>query len=655
MRWAAGYRVHNMYAHLSATRFSSYFNTFELYAGTWWYVSMVKKMQYSNEAGIPIDRSQHSAFAGRKDRLSRKSDLIPDDSTFRINNIPIDLRDERHRAAQPQTTVSQPRVDFQQPKRLRVKSGKEARYESDPTKQIYIKDFSGTDALAAGSLLDLLKETEPELGKPLSIGFFRSRAEAFRKYLSVSRSVRDRWNDLFRSAKDQGIVISAGRAGAILNAYVVLHTLRLGTNCSLPVVIAHYGEEEFKQTTREFFRQNFENIEFLDLQRVQYPEHHLSLDIVGNRREFGYKLKVFSIYMAPFREIIFLDADAIPLQDPATLFRSELYKRNGNIFWNDFWKDPVPLWQILQLKDDPWSMSFGEEHQSGAHGTDSQLSGLQDISRLTEQEWAAQVSIQYPFEAESGQILLDKVKYWEVLEWVMFLNTHDFFIYRYSMGDKDTFRVAFALAGMAEKYFSSPFGPALPLADLGEQGEAKADPAVRYRCLGMLQLHPETGTPFFHHRTADSKFHPLQNPKEYLSPITHVTPPITQDQASIMNWGNPGYSIFQASGRVTWGISSKSARLSRCHSIPLDLVYSISSEDNERLDERKVARGKCPCPPINLHTANQRCMGKDAIAMEIEPEPILVIEVPVDNFIYKMSQLEREAYNAIPFQEGSQD
>ena len=618
-------------------------------------------MQNPSGAGIPIDRSMHSPYAGRKDIRPQKpsSALIPNHSKVEMNNSSIDSRDERRRprTVQPQTMVGQQRVDFKRhPQRLRDKSGKRGRHEAESTSKLYVKDFRGTDALAAGYLLDLLKETEPELGKPLSIGFFRSRIEAFRKYLSVSRSVRDRWNDLFRGAKDQGIIISAGRAGAILNAYVVLHTLRLGTNCSLPVVIAHYGEEEFKKTTREFFVRSFENIEFLDLQRVQYPEHHLSLDIVANRREFGYKLKVFSIYVAPFREIIFLDADAIPLQDPATLLHSEVYRTHGNIFWNDFWKDPVPLWQILQLKDDPWSgVSFGKEPQSGADSTDSQSSARKDISRLTEQEWAAQVSIQYPFEAESGQILLDKVKYWEVLEWVMFLNTHDFFIYRYSMGDKDTFRVAFALAGIEEQYFSSPFGPALPLADLGEQGEAKADPAVRYRCLGMLQLHPETGTPFFHHRTADSKFRPSQNPKEYLSPITHVTPPITQDQASIMNWGNPGHSIFQASGRVTWGITSKSARLSRCHAIPIDLVHPLSNEDNERLDERKVARGKCPCPPINLHTANQRCMGKDAIAMEIEPEPILVIEVPVDNFIYKISQKESEAYNAIPFQEGSQD
>lgn len=514
----------------------------------------------------------------------------------------------------------------------------------------YISDYSQTNSMVAGALLDLLRETEPESGKPLSVGFLRSRIEAFRKYLAASKNVRDDWNNQLKNSRKRGIVIAAGRAGAIINSFVVLHTLRHGTNCTLPVVIAHFGEDEFKKTTKIFFKSLFNDIEFLDLKDQAYPEHHIPLQVGANRREFGYKLKVYSIYCAPFKEMIFLDSDSVPLQDPAKLFESKSYKKHSNIFWNDFWKDPVPLWQVLHLQNDPW-IDFGNDE---THNILESSDVENDIAYLWERETAARASMKYPYEAESGQIVLNRAKYWKVLEWLMFLNTHDSFVYRYTMGDKDTFRVAFELAGISDEYFPSPFSPALPLVDLGEKGEKETDPSVRYRCLGMLQLHPENGSPLFHHRTADSKFHPQENPKEYLSAITHVTPPITQDQASIMNWGNPGYSIFQASGRVTWGLSSKSVFLTKCKEISKKTEKYLASLGTEKIDKNNVADGSCPCPPLHLHTANERCMGKDPLEIETNPEPVLVIEVPKDNYIHRVSKFEVEAYNAIPFQEGSQ-
>ena len=532
-----------------------------------------------------------------------------------------------------------------------TKKGKhQPQYESDG----YIKDYSQTNQMVAGALLDLLRETQPEPGKPLSVGFIRSRIEAFRKYLAASKNVRHEWNNKFKNSRQRGIMIAAGRAGAIINSFVVLHTLRHGTNCTLPVVIAHFGDDEFKKTTKTFFKTLYADIEFLDLKEELYPEHHIPLEVGGNRREFGYKLKVFSIYAAPFREMIFLDSDSVPLQDPSKLFAIDAYKKHSNIFWNDFWKDPVQLWQVLHLQNDPW-INFEMDRVHDDEDDDLlSYSAEDDIKNMWERETAARASMKYPFEAESGQIVIDRVKYWEVLEWLMFLNTHDSFVYRYSMGDKDTFRVAFEIAGISDQYYASRFSPALPLVDLGEDGEQKTDPSVRYRCLGMLQLHPENGSPFFHHRTADSKFHPQENPKEYLSAITHVTPPITQDQASIMNWGNPGYSIFQAAGRVTWGLNSKSVFLTKCKGISAKVENYLATLHEEDIDDQHIVNGKCPCPPLHLHTANKRCMGKDALEIETNPEPVLVIEVPKDNFVYRVSKFEVEAYNAIPFQEGSQ-
>ena len=39
------------------------------------------------------------------------------------------------------------------------------------------------------------------------------------------------------------------------------------------------------------------------------------------------------------------------------------------------------------------------------------------------------------------------------LEWAMWFNTHDSFTYRYTFGDKNTFRAAFILANAAASYY----------------------------------------------------------------------------------------------------------------------------------------------------------------------------------------------------------
>jgi Mannosyltransferase putative len=55
-------------------------------------------------------------------------------------------------------------------------------------------------------------------------------------------------------------------------------------------------------------------------------------------REKNFQIKVAAWVNSAFEEIIALDSDVMPVRDPTYLFDTEVYNRNGQIFWPDWWK-----------------------------------------------------------------------------------------------------------------------------------------------------------------------------------------------------------------------------------------------------------------------------------------------------------------------------
>jgi hypothetical protein len=329
-----------------------------------------------------------------------------------------------------------------------------------------------------------------------------------------------------------------------MNAFVVLHVLRHTLHCRLPVIVAHFGSEEFSNATKAFFMEHIPDLEFLNIGGTpkEWPPHHVYLDSYGSEpRDVGYKIKVWSLYKAPFREVLFLDADSTPILDPAMLFDIAPFEQHGSIFWPDFWRDPVSLYRALAIIPDPWvnagavdppadvnkltisiagfnakppssvnpslirlngdahlgnsddkdghqdtslgdigsqkksdGSSFSESEKTlkaskGQAGNERSIANRspQPGGSTADEEGEALFRMQWPYQAESGQIYLNRTKHWLALEYALFLNTHDSLTYKHSMGDKDTFRAAFALAGAHEDYWQCPFPPSLPLHDRG--------------------------------------------------------------------------------------------------------------------------------------------------------------------------------------------
>lgn len=53
---------------------------------------------------------------------------------------------------------------------------------------------------------------------------------------------------------------------------------------------------------------------------------------------------------------------------------------------------------------------------------------------------------------ESGQVLLDLVQHGDVAEWALWINSFGDSVYRALWGDKDTYALAFAVAGKAHAF-----------------------------------------------------------------------------------------------------------------------------------------------------------------------------------------------------------
>jgi len=53
---------------------------------------------------------------------------------------------------------------------------------------------------------------------------------------------------------------------------------------------------------------------------------------------------------------------------------------------------------------------------------------------------------------ESGQVLLDLVRHGDVAEWTLWINSFGDTVYRALWGDKDTYSLAFAVAGRAHEF-----------------------------------------------------------------------------------------------------------------------------------------------------------------------------------------------------------
>jgi Mannosyltransferase putative/galactosyl transferase GMA12/MNN10 family/Glycosyltransferase family 9 (heptosyltransferase) len=204
--------------------------------------------------------------------------------------------------------------------------------------------------------------------------------------------------------KGRGVIVCAG-SRYFPCAWVCLHMLRrLG--CALPVQLWYRGKEEFLPQLERLLRP-------LQVQCVNAAEIRKEHPV---RILDGWELKTYSLIHSPFKEVLLLDADNVPVLNPEFLFETSEFKEAGAIFWPDFG-------------------GLGPSH------------AVWDVCGVDFRKEPA---------FESGQIVVDKRKCWKALQLCLWYNEHSDFYYEHTLGDKETFHMAFRKLGQEYAMPSRP-------------------------------------------------------------------------------------------------------------------------------------------------------------------------------------------------------
>ncbi|GBF93630.1 alpha-glycosyltransferase [Raphidocelis subcapitata] len=297
-------------------------------------------------------------------------------------------------------------------------------------------------------------------------------------------------------AARRGILIAAGGPNNLANAAVTVAVLRRHLNCSLPIEVVYFEPGPALDGLKQYITSHSSPgapVDVIDGADPRYAAAAEEQEHVRRVELASFASKVFALtFVTRFQEVLLLDADNLPLVCPDSLFEGEDFKTAGNLFWPDLWRDAwvdPSIYSRFGLHAPPWEGR--PEH------------------RL----------------AESGQLLLDRLRHFDAMQWLWLLNSHTEVVYKAVHGDKDTYKLAFLAAGKLPEFRQVP----VFARDAMRRVEGHE---FAFHHLGALQSFPD-GAPAFLHRTSfNSKFFPdcARQPEGYCE-VEWVTVPLTDQQA----------------------------------------------------------------------------------------------------------------------------
>ncbi|KAL3481364.1 mannosyltransferase putative-domain-containing protein [Aspergillus californicus] len=148
-----------------------------------------------------------------------------------------------------------------------------------------------------------------------------------------------------------GIVSSAG--GTYLPTFLVSVLLLRRTGSTLPVELFMKDRTEYEPSICEdiFPPLGVKCVVLSDILAGQNSTE--TMDTIQ-----GFQIKSFAILFSSFEDLLWLDADCVPLDDPTALFNSEPFTSIGMVTWPDFWANTAaPVYFDISHQAEPLSTS----------------------------------------------------------------------------------------------------------------------------------------------------------------------------------------------------------------------------------------------------------------------------------------------------------
>ncbi|KAF9305930.1 hypothetical protein BGZ74_008264 [Mortierella antarctica] len=130
---------------------------------------------------------------------------------------------------------------------------------------------------------------------------------------------------LYKTYRGRGIVFCAGN-NQFEFVITAIQAVRNRLKSTLPIQVYHMGEDDLSKERQAYLRDMESNIEVIDVTHVLDNEY---------MKLGGWAIKPFAMLASSFEEVMFVDADAYFLQDPAVLYDDAGYKAAGALFFFD--------------------------------------------------------------------------------------------------------------------------------------------------------------------------------------------------------------------------------------------------------------------------------------------------------------------------------
>ncbi|KAL8714591.1 MAG: hypothetical protein Q9220_001539 [cf. Caloplaca sp. 1 TL-2023] len=231
----------------------------------------------------------------------------------------------------------------------------------------------------------------------------------------------------------KAILIPTGKS-TFRYACHLISNLRETLGSKLPIEIFYAGDEDLPEDYRDYLTSLGRDIITVDITQVV---DDASLDL----RNGAWAIKAFSVIASQSEQVMVIDADAVFLQQPETIFDQHTgYKDTGALLFHD---------RLL------WKSLFKERHNwwrnQMKHGSPSKALSK---SRVYNEGWAE--------ECDSGVVVLDKRRLSILLgslhiAWQNMKKVREEWTYKIQYGDKESWWFGLELAG-AEYTFEEHYG-----------------------------------------------------------------------------------------------------------------------------------------------------------------------------------------------------